>query len=344
MKKSLKHLVAVTASVISTGAFASNLENPLYLPKANEAYVKAGAAYMYKRLDHTESLKVKGLDGKEVSPVWRFAGDLGYGITDRLDVHGRFGYTKDTKTDRKGMHRGRIGMTLRALTEDDPIILDFYADGFLSIVNKMKGTYRRYGTQAAFDFENYSNGRVGLITGTRFGKTWNDFTLAGHVEYLQTIGNHNNQIKIDPTIPIPGYSYTMGDVLPSEISVDLKGTNEICAGFDAFYQMDSKWSFGAGFEYYQHSDNGVKGIHTQLPDVGPLAALQQGVVNTLLANTRDMKDGWDEYIIKASVSNQVTDSVQVSLYGEYTIDDSHELSQNGTDVKAEIGVRLNAQF
>lgn len=344
MKKSLKYLVAATASVVTTAGFAaSNLENPLYMPKANDIYVKAGGAYMYKRTDHTTALKDKGMDGMEISPIWRLSGDMGYGITDRLDIHGHFGYTNDHKTSREGMHRGRIGLMLRALTEKDPIILDFYADSFLSFVNPMKGTYKRYGNKGAFDFANYSNGRFGIITGTRLGKTWDKFTLAGHFEYLQTFGNHNNEINIDPTIPAG--PATMGAVLPNQISVDLKGTNEISAGIDTFYQMNTKWSFGAGFEYYQHSDNGVVGIHTALPEVAPaLQPLQEGVVNKLLAETANMEDGWDEYIIKASVANQITETVQVALYGEYTIDDSHAHSQNGTDAKAEVGVRLNAQF
>ena len=58
----------------------------------------------------------------------------------------------------------------------------------------------------------------------------------------------------------------------------------------------------------------------------------------------DMLDGFDEYIISLSGSYQLTDATQVSLYGEYTFDDAHNGSQNGTDVKAELGVRVNVQF
>ena len=36
--------------------------------------------------------------------------------------------------------------------------------------------------------------------------------------------------------------------------------------------------------------------------------------------------------------------MQVAVYGEYTFDDANKMSQNGTDVKAELGVRLNVQF
>lgn len=345
MKKSLKCLIAATASVVSSGALAaSNMENPLYMPQNREVYLKTGAAVMYKTVEKTKSTSAKGTDGNTEFPVWRFTGDMGYGITDRLDVHGHFGYTKDGDIDRKGMHRGRIGMMFRALEDYDPFVLDLYTDAYLSGVTPMKGTYKRYGNGAQFDFDNYSNGRWGIILGTRFGKTLGAFTLAGHVEYLQTFGNHNNKIAIDPTIPV-GYGLTTGDLLPDEIAVDLKSTHETTAGFDAMYQMNKKWSFGAGFEYIEHANNGVKSIHTKLPELsGMQAAVQQGLKDALLEATKNMKDGWDEYVIKTSAAYQMTDDVQFAVFGEYTMDDSNSQSQNSTDCKLEFGVRVNARF
>lgn len=338
MKKSLKCLMIATASVVTTGALAaSNMENPLYMPQNREVYLKTGAAMMYKTVEKTKATETKGTDGNLEFPVWRFTGDIGYGITDRLDVHGHFGYTKDGEINRKGMHRGRIGMMYRAMTDNDPFVLDLYADAYLSGVTPMKGTY----TAKGFDFDNYSNGRWGAIAGTRFGKTLGDFTLAAHVEYLQTFGNHNNKIAIDP-------ANTWAALFPDEISVDLKSTHETTAGFDAMYQMNTKWSFGAGFEYIEHADNGVKGIHTKLPDVSAMGAMavaqQQGVKNTLLAATKDMKDGWDEYVIKTSVGYQLDEDIQFAGFFEYTLDDANSNSQNATDVKMELGVRLNARF
>lgn len=337
MKKSLKCLIAATASVVSTGAFAaSNLENPLYLPKSGEAYVKAGAAIMGKSVEGTQATTRKHRDSEVEFPVWRFTGDLGYGITDRLDVHGRFGYTKDGEIDRKGMHRGRIGMTFRALTEQSPIVWDLYADAYLSGVTPMKGTYKSNG----FDFSNYSNGRWGAIVGTRFGKTWNKFTLAGHIEYLQTFGNHNNKIKIERDVPVPGTPYTMGDInFPEEISVDLKSTHEGTAGFDMMYQLNQKWSFGTGFEYIEHYNNGVKSVHTKMPN-----ATSEQVAAGLVKQNDNMKDGWDEYVLKLNTAYQMTDSVQLATFFEYTFDDAQPMSQNATDFKIELGVRLNAQF
>ena len=351
MKKSLKYLVAATASVVSTAGFAaSNLENPLYMPKSGEAYVKAGAAIMGKSVEGTQATTRKHRDSDVEFPVWRFTGDLGYGITDRLDIHGRFGYTKDGEIDRKGMHRGRIGLTFRALTEQSPIVWDLYTDAYLSGITPMKGTY----TANGFNFANYSNGRWGAIFGTRFGKTWDKFTLAGHIEYLQTFGNHNNKIGIEQDIqPLAekGLPYTMAQFgFPEEISVDLKSTHETTAGFDAMYQLNKKWSFGAGFEYVEHRNNGVKSIHTSIENkslpipVDPYSVTTQDIINGLLAETNNMKDGWDEYILKISAAYQMTDSVQLAPFFEYTFDDAQPMSQNATDFKMELGVRLNAQF
>lgn len=366
MKKSLKGLIAVSAAVMTTGAFASNMENPLYMPKAHEVYLKTGAAVMYKITDHTPALKKRDLDGKEEFPVWRFTGDLGYGITDRLALIGRFGYTHDDDIDRKGMHRGRIGAIYRLLEEQSaPLVLDLYSEAFLSGVSPMKGTY----TANGFKFDNYSNGRYGIIVGTRFGKTWDKFTLAAHVEYLQTFGNHNNKIELDPALKplenkLPAHTLTntarnmnMQDFgFPDEISVDLKGTHETVAGFDANYQMNETWSFGAGFEYVEHSDNGVKSIHSKLGDesvtlssllpapLGGMTISTSDIEKSLLEQTKNMKDGWDEYVLKANVGYQISDATQLVFFAEYTLDDSHRGSQNGTDVKAEAGFRFNALF
>jgi hypothetical protein len=371
MKKSLKCLIAATASVVSTGAFATtNIENPLYMPKSNETYVRVASAIMGKSVEGTQATSRKHRDSEVEFPVWRFFGDLGYGITDRLDVHGHFGYTKDGEIDRKGMHRGRVGLMYRVLTEEQSsFVLDLYGDAYLSGVSPMKGTYRPNG----FDFSNYSNGRWGAIFGTRFGKTWDKFTLAAHIEYLQTFGNHNNKIQIDPNVkPLanklpdiavinpylePYKNMSMRDFgFPGEISVDLRSTHETTAGFDMMYQASQKWSFGGGFEYIEHYNNGVKGIHTQLKNksvtlpaalpapLGGKTISTDDIVTALLAETNNMKDGWDEYVFKINTAYQMTDSVQLATFLEYTFDDAQPMSQNATDFKMEWGLRLNARF
>ncbi len=337
MKKSLKCLIAATASVVSTGAFAvSNMENPLYMPQNREVYLKTGAAVMYKKADSTPALKNRGLDGQEEFPVWRFSEDLGYGITDRFAVFGRFGYTHDDDIDRRGMHRGRLGLMYRVLDEAEPFVWDLYSEAFLSGVSPMKGTY----TKTGFKFDNSSHGRYGIIFGTRLGKTWDKFTLAGHIEYLQTFANHNNKISIDRDAPVSGTPYTMGMInFPEEIEANLKSTHETCFGFDTHYQMNDVWSFGAGFEYYEHADNGVKSVHTKMPN-----PTSEQVSQGLAKKFANMHDGWDEYVLKVNVANQLSDSMQLTLFTEYTFDDSHSGSQNGTDVKLEVGARFNARF
>ena len=49
-------------------------------------------------------------------------------------------------------------------------------------------------------------------------------------------------------------------------------------------------------------------------------------------------------MLKVNVANQLSDSMQLTLFTEYTFDDSHSGSQNGTDVKLEVGARFNARF
>jgi hypothetical protein len=175
-----------------------------------------------------------------------------------------------------------------------------------------------------------ANGRWGFYAGTRLGKTWGGFTGALFAEVLHTFSNHNNEITL--IHPLLGY---VGD-----ISVNLKTTTEFNAGLKAFYEIDNKWSLGGGFTYKHHADNGVSGI-ASTSNV-PLAV--SGMLPTLAAGMANMNDGFDEYILGVSVANSLTDSVQVALYGEYTFDAAHINSQNGTDLKAELGVRLNVAF
>jgi hypothetical protein len=305
------------------------MENPLYMPKNREVYLKTGAAVMYKRTDDTKALEARGMANTNEFPIWRFTEDMGYGINDRLALIGRFGYTHDDDIDRKGMHRGRVGLMYRVLEEEDPLVWDIYGEAFLSGISQMKGTY----TAKGFKFDNYSHGRYGMIVGTRLGKTWDKFTLAGHIEYLRTFGNHNNKISIAPDTPLAAAGF------PEEISINLKSTHETAVGFDTAYQIDDKWSFGAGFEYYTHADNGVESIHTKLSPAADYVAQ-----NIVVPQFKNMKDGWDEYIIKLNVADQLNDTMQLAWFFEYTFDTAHSNSQNGSDVKFETGLRFNARF
>lgn len=332
MKKSLK--LAVAASVLATPAMAANLENPLYMPTAGEFYSKTSGGLMLKVADDSDAHKMKNHDGETEFPIWRIQEDLGIGITDRIAIRGAFAYTHDADIDRKGMNHGRLGLIWRAVETSDDIVLDVYADAHLGGINKMRGAY----TATGFQYDNYSNGRWGVDAGVRFGKTWNEkLTTSAFVEVLKTFGNSNN------VIDIAGLNAEMGGMLalagiPSEISVNLKSTTEINFGLNAFYQFNDTWSMGAGFKYNHHADNGVKSLATEVPTAA------NPIVQRIVGPLSDMNDGFDEYIVTLSVANQLTDNVQVALYGEYTFDDAHANSQNGTDVKAEVGVRLNLAF
>ena len=349
MKKTLK--AAVALSVLTAPAYAANLENPLYMPSQGSVYSKTSAGVMYKIADDTAAMKAKHHDGATEFPIWRLHEELGYGILDNLEAYAKFGYTHDDDISRKGMHLGRAGLKYRAL-EMSGYVWDLYADAQLGGISEMSGAY----TATGFDYDNYSNGRWGFHVGTQFGKQFEKFSVAAFAEVLRTFGNDNNSIElvsIDTRSPLGVLNRAKLTALgfPDEISVDLKSTTEVNAGLKAFYQMDDKWSFGANFTYKHHADNGVDGLATELKEPAvstvkgmPAPMVQAMLVDGLLDRVADMDDGFDEYILGLSAAYQMTETTQVAVYGEYTFDTAHDQSQNGTDVKAELGVRLNVQF
>ena len=333
MKKSLK--LAAVASVLATPAMAANLENPLYMPTSGEFYSKTAAGLMLKVADSSDAHVAKGHDGETEFPIWRIQEELGVGITDRIAIRGAFQYTHDADIDRKGMNHGRLGLIWRAVETYDNIVLDVYADAHLGGINKMRGAY----TGTGFQYDNYSNGRWGVDAGVRFGKTWSKLTTSAFVEVLQTFGNSNNVIDVsglNSMLALAG--------VPGEISVNLKSTTEVNFGLNAFYQVNDRWSWGAGFKYNHHADNGVESLATDINWTPGVGTMLKPEIDELIDSLSNMDDGFDEYIVTLSVANQLTDNVQVALYGEYTFDDAHAQSQNGTDVKAEVGLRLNLAF
>ena len=350
MKKTIS--AAVALSIFAAPAIAANLENPLYMPKQGSVYSKTSAGVMYKIADDSDAHQKKNHDGATEFPIWRVHEELGYGILDNLEAYAKLGYTHDGDIDRKGIHLGRAGLKYRAINTDDGWVWDLYADAQLGGIVEMSGSYAANG----FTYDNYSTGRWGFHVGTQVGKTWSKFSTAAFVEVLRTFGNDNNSIEliaIDTESPLGILGRTQLTALgfPDEISVDLKSTTELNAGLKAFYQLDDRWSFGGGFTFKHHADNGVEGLATTLnaplvPTVAglPSSAVQKGLIDGLLAEVADMEDGFDEYILSLTAAYQMTDTMQVAVYGEYTFDESHVNSQNGTDVKAELGVRLNVQF
>ena len=328
MKKTLS--AAVALSVIGASAYAANLENPLYMPQRGTVYSKTSAGVMYKIADDSDAHKEKQHNGATEFPIWRVHEELGYGILDNLEAYAKFGYTHDGDINRKGMHLGRAGLKYRAIDSIDGWAWDLYADAQLGGVSEMSGSY----TATGFNYDNYSNGRWGFHVGTQFGRQWSKFSTAAFVEALRTFGNDNNTIDVSAIAPM------FGGALPNEISVNLKSTTEINAGLKAFYQIDDRWSIGGGFTFKHHSDNGVESLSTS---VNP-ALLANPYFQGFLAGVADMEDGFDEYIVSLTGAYQLNEKMQVAVYGEYTFDEAHKQSQNGTDVKAELGVRLNVQF
>ena len=337
MKKSLK--LAAVASVLATPAMAANLENPLYMPTSGEFYSKTAAGLMLKVADSSDAHVAKGHDGETEFPIWRVQEELGVGITDRIAIRGAFQYTHDADIDRQGMNHGRLGLIWRAVETFDDIVLDVYADAHLGGINKMRGAYTN---ATGFQYDNYSNGRWGVDAGVRFGKTWSKLTTSAFVEVLQTFGNSNNVIDVSGVAFDGILASAVG--VPGEISVNLKSTTEVNFGLNAFYQVNDRWSWGAGFKYNHHADNGVESLATDINYVEPYDTIGKQKVDELIDGLSNMNDGFDEYIVTLSVANQLTDNVQVALYGEYTFDTAHANSQNGTDVKAEVGLRLNLAF
>lgn len=355
MKKSLK--MAVAASVLTSPALAvevpgvvyrpsQNMENPLYLPARNMFYSKLTNGVMLKVADDSDAHKLRGHDGEIEFPIIRIQEEIGYGITDRWAVHASAQYTHDDDIDRTGLSAGRLGTTYRILQLRDGFVWDLYADLHLGGLGKMRGQYDLDGTGTdlnmggVFEYDNYSNGMWGYHVGTKLGKTWNRFTASAFVEMLQTFGDDNTRIRLAPSAALKTGAMTGGVIatLPNEVAVELKSTTEVNAGANMFYQWNNRWSSGAWFKYNHHADQGVESIKTNL------GAYDAALKSTFEAKLDNLNDGFDEYIVGLSVANQVSDHAQVVLYGEYTFDTAHAMSQNGTDVKAEAGVRLNFTF
>ena len=382
MKKTLS--AAVALSVLSASAIAANLENPLYMPKQGAVYSKTSAGVMYKVADDTNAMIRKNHDGATEFPIWRIHEELGYGILDNLEAYVKVGYTHDGDIDRKGMHLGRAGLKYRAIESTDGWAWDLYADAQLGGISEMSGAYKEtgfdydnysngrwgfhVGTQVGKAWSNFS--MAGFVEALRtFGNDNNEIEVKAIDASKLGAGVLDRN-----TLDMLGFA--------NEISVDLKSTTEINAGLKMFYQLNDRWSFGGGLTFKHHSDNGVEGLASGLGEITTESATkaaiatvmaggasqeqaiaivqgnpesvrtaaksltekQQQVKAGLLKVVEDMEDGFDEYVLNLTAAYQMTDTMQVAVYGEYTFDDAHAESQNGTDVKAELGVRLNVQF
>lgn len=366
MKKSFK--VAMAASVLASPAMAyvpgqmystvHNMENPLYLPTRHEFYSKLSNSVMLKVADDSVAHKKKGHDGDVEFPIIRIQEEMGFGLTDRWALNFAIQYTHDNDIGRTGLSDGRLGTTYRLFTPENNNgwTWDAYGDLRLGGVGEMRGQYNVSGNlkdirtvDGVFDYDNYSDGMWGVHAGTRFGRVWNDrFTTSAFVEYMRSFGDDNSTIRVVgdnamiTAIPDVGIVSTATQLAligaPATISADLKDKEEFSVGANAFYHWTQRLTSGIWFRYNHRDDAGVDKITTKLN------AQAQALANYLEHKLSNMEDGFDEYIIGLSLANQFTEHAQVALYGEYTFDTAHDNSQNGTDVKAEVGVRVNFKF
>jgi len=132
--------------------------------------------------------------------------------------------------------------------------------------------------------------------------------------------------------------------LPKDFSVDTKSTWEFAAGLKSLYEISNDWSVGGAFNWKHRATNSIEALN--ITNTSALAEEQktqitEGVANTFIGS---MKDGVDEFALSLLGSVALTESLQLTLYGEYTFDTAEEKAQLGTTMKAELGLRMNYQF
>ncbi len=357
MKKTLMGASFLALTIAAGSAFAAptNMENPLYAPAKGNFYSKTSVGVMYKEVDNNYIEKAKGDAGESQWPVYRVYEDLGFGITDRLAMWGAVSYTDNSDADRSGLSNGRLGLIYRILSEKSPMIWDVYGDIHLAGVSTMEAdlvlAQNPQLKPLVFNYKNYTTGRYGIVGGTRFGKTWDDFTAAVFAEIHHSFGDDNNEINNE--VPDAFFNALAGGApiaaaFPTTIKVDLKSTNDYSTGLKSMWQIDEKWSLGGSFTYKYHANNKIADVNIDLKSLGNplLDGGATAIANGLkAANMGNQKDGFNEYIFNASIARQLSDNTQVALYAEYTMDDAFsDNSQNTTSVKVEGGARLNLQF
>jgi len=359
MKSKLK--VAAIAVAMASPAMAANfvnMENPLYQPRTNEVYSKTAVGYMIKKTDDTEAQQAWDHANTWESPIWRIYQDLGYGITDRLAVYGQVGYTNNPGQDRAGLHAGRIGVNYRALADESNLVWDVYADAHLGGLSKMTGTFHGPVTMGmnGFKYDGYGTGQYGMYVGTRIGHTWDALTAAAYLEFGHMFRNDNTEITLElPGMLAGAAAAYFPDGIKGKAVADLYGFTDWVVGAKALYQVDDTWSIGMGVARKHHAQHVVKtgkATVTNAVAPGPVppfppaetvnAQVAQGIANMFSGIT--FGDSFTEYPIQLLIANQLTENVQVTLYGEYTFDKGDYGSQNTTDFKLETGVRLNVWF
>jgi len=145
--------------------------------------------------------------------------------------------------------------------------------------------------------------------------------------------------------------------LPDNFEVNTGSTWEYGAGLRGLYETGDKWAFGGGFAFRHRPANVVEGVditidttylNAVLSSVGQGAmtgSVTENVKNSIVDEFKgSMQDRINEYTLTALATRDLTETIQGTIYGDYTFDSAEKLSQNGSDVKFETGVRLNIRF
>jgi hypothetical protein len=133
--------------------------------------------------------------------------------------------------------------------------------------------------------------------------------------------------------------------LSKDFSVNTKGTVDYVAGLKTLYEINNNWSMGGGFTWRHRATNSVEKVNiantSKNPDTTTVKTITQGIGNSFKGS---MEDGVEEFTLTLLGTRQFTDHLQLTLFGEYTFDTAQDKAQLGSDIRAEVGLRMNWQF
>ncbi|MDR2583449.1 MAG: hypothetical protein LBC75_08220 [Fibromonadaceae bacterium] len=135
------------------------------------------------------------------------------------------------------------------------------------------------------------------------------------------------------------------DSLPEDFSVKTKGVWDYVAGLKTFYEINNDWSVGGGFTWRHRGTNSIEKVNitntSKIPNAPTVAAITEGIGDSFKGS---MEDGVEEYTLTLLGSRQFTKNLQLTLFGECTFDTAEDKAQLGSDIRAEVGLRMNWQF
>jgi len=133
--------------------------------------------------------------------------------------------------------------------------------------------------------------------------------------------------------------------LPDDFSVKTKGVWDYVAGLKTFYEINNNWSVGGGFTWRHRGTNSIEKVNitnaSTIPNAPTVAAITEGIGESFKGS---MEDGVEEFTLTFLGSRQFTKNLQLTLFGECTFDTAEDKAQLGSDIRAEVGLRMNWQF